>query len=285
MIKTLALVLKKQNIGETDRILTIISPTLGKKRVIVRAVRRPLSKLSGHLDTFMLSQIILTDEHDLPKITSALLTESFEKIRDSLVLTKRAFNISKLIERVILEEFPQRPIFQLTIDTLLRINENNPWEATWLYFLSRLTDNLGLGLGSFNCSGCKKPIKSSGSWLVEDRQLVCSECIKDVDDSRQTAGITGGNNLLGRATSQRFIRDRSSLQDRNRRLQTVVVHTNSVELAANSVKLLLLLRQKPFEMIKRINIPAKNASEVEEVFLREVTQWLSKPWMHYSGLS
>ena len=81
MFKTFAIILKKQNIGETDRILTIMSPTLGKKRVVVRGIRRPLSKLAGHLDTLMLSQIMLTDEPDLPKVTGAYLTESFDNIR------------------------------------------------------------------------------------------------------------------------------------------------------------------------------------------------------------
>lgn len=89
MIKTLAIVLKKQNLGETDRILTIFSPSLGKKRVVAKAIRKPLSKLSGHLDTFMVSQIILTEKDELPTITGAELVESFEFLRESLPELKK----------------------------------------------------------------------------------------------------------------------------------------------------------------------------------------------------
>jgi DNA repair protein RecO (recombination protein O) len=133
MIKTLGLILKKQSIGETDRIITILSPSLGKKRVVARAVRKPLSKLSGHLDTFMISQLILTDENELPKVTSAVLVESFESLRASLPLVEQAYAISKITERVILEDVPQQTMFRITVDALSRIDEGVAWPNVWLH--------------------------------------------------------------------------------------------------------------------------------------------------------
>lgn len=241
MIKTLGLILKKQNIGETDRIITIFSPQLGKKRIIARAVRRPLSKLAGHLDTLMVSQLILTDEPDLPKVTSAVLVESFRTIRGSLELTNRAFSLCRIVERVILEDVSQRPIFQLTVDAFDRLNTSQKWLPTWLFFLSGLADRLGLGVSHFTCRNCHQQLTTAAWWSLIDRRFTCSNC--------RTCTESG------------------------------------MKLNANSIKLLQVLRRKPFSFLAAIQIPQANAQEVEELLLREITEWFNRPWQSYSGLA
>ena len=176
MIKTLALILKKQNLGETDRIVTIFSPSLGKKRVVAKAVRKPLSKLAGHLDTMMVSQLMITDKPELPKIISASLVESFEHLRTNLPELEKAYAVSKITERVIIEDVPQQAIFQLTVDTLVRINQQDPFSIIWLKFLFDLAKLLGLGMTAFNCRKCQKKITGSCKWAEVERVFYCDEC-------------------------------------------------------------------------------------------------------------
>lgn len=240
MQKTLGLVLKKQNLGETDRILTIFSPTLGKKRVVARAVRRPTSKLAGHLDTLMVSQIILTDKPDLPQITSAVLVESFEAVRNSLTRVDRAFAVTKIVERVIIEDVPQQSVFQLTLDAIARLDQGSRWPAVWLMFLSTLTNQLGLGVGHFNCEQCGQKIATDCYWLSNDRVFRCRDC-----------GVGGHE---------------------------------AIELKFNAVKLLNLLRQKNFPLLERLDLPNDIARPVEELLLREITDWFNKPWSSYASL-
>lgn len=240
MQKTLALVLKKQNLGETDRIITIFSPVLGKKRVVARAVRKPLSKLAGHLDTFMISQLILTDHDDLPKVTSAVLVESFEQLRSSYQLLERAFAVSKIVERVIVEDVSEQTIFQLTLDTLTRLDIGYPWQSVWLVFLNDLTEKLGIDISDFGCGNCGQLIQESAYWAQTERRLFCRGCGAAGNDTRIIQG--------------------------------------------NTVKLLKLLRQKPFTAIHAIKVPTAVAKETEEIFLREITQWFNKPWQSYTAL-
>lgn len=241
MRKTLGLVIKKQNYGETDRIITIFSPDLGKKRIIAKAIRRPTSKLAGHLDTMMLSQLMLTDSDDLPRVTSAVLAEPFEEIRADLRSTERAFAITKVVERIILEDVSQRAIFQLTLDAIARLNSGQKWRAVWVFFLSELANELGLGPGDFMCRQCHRKLTGGGFWHFEDRQFVCRLC-------------------LGEALHGIFLEE-------------------------NSVKLLQLLRKNQFMTMSRIHIPIENAKQVEELLLREITQWFNRPWSAYAGLA
>jgi len=181
MIKTLALVLKKQDLGETDRILTIFSPDLGKKRIIAKAVRRPLSKLAGHLDTLMLSELILTDEENLPKVTSANSAETFTSIRRSLAATQKAFAITKIIDRILLEDVAQRPLFRLTVESLSKLNNQQSWQLIWLAFLSGVSTQLGLGVTDLTCRFCKKGLRGSAYWLIDERHFSCQDCPRLMD--------------------------------------------------------------------------------------------------------
>ncbi len=242
MQKTLGLILKKQNIGETDRIITIFSPSLGKKRIIARAVRRTTSKLAGHLDTFMVSQLMLTDHPDLPKVTSAQLIEPFEAVRGSLISLERAFAITKIIERVIVEDVSQQSIFQLTLDALSRMNDGQKWPAVWLYFLGTLTNRLGLAVNDFDCLSCGKRIDGPAWWVYSERRFACRGCVATKDQEK-------------------------------------------VALEFNSVKLLRLLQSRPYAAIQSINFNEIIGQQVEEVLLREVTEWFNKPWLSYASLA
>ena len=45
--KTEAIVLRTMDLGEADRVLTVLTPRLGKLRVIAKGVRRPRSRIGG----------------------------------------------------------------------------------------------------------------------------------------------------------------------------------------------------------------------------------------------
>ena len=181
MIKTKALVIKKQNYRETDRILTIFSPDFGKKTIIARGIRKPLSKMSGHLDTLMLAQIILTHDQELPTVTSCQLIGPFDNIRKSYKKTNQASAVIKLIDKVVLENINQDQFFNLTINTLINIDEDRSWEHNWLYFLHNVLVLLGLEPGNFVCHDCKKK-ETSGYKNIGDRNFVCCDCVKENSD-------------------------------------------------------------------------------------------------------
>lgn len=242
MQKTLGLILKKQNIGETDRIITVFSPSLGKKRVIARGVRKTTSRLAGHLDTFMVSQLMLTDHLDLPKVTSAQLIEPFEAIRGSLPSLERAFAITKIIERVIVEDVSQQSVFQITLDALSRMNDGQKWPAVWLYFLGTLTNRLGLALNDFQCLSCGQKIDGPAWWLPGERRFACRGCFATKGEEK-------------------------------------------ISLEFNSVKLLRLLQSQTYPAVLTIKFSQPIGRQVEEVLLREITEWFNKPWLSYASLA
>lgn len=57
--QTEAVIIRKTRLGEADRILTLYTPRLGKIHAVAKGVRRPRSKMAGHLELLTHSQISL----------------------------------------------------------------------------------------------------------------------------------------------------------------------------------------------------------------------------------
>jgi len=59
LYKTEGIVLRSMDLGEADRVLTVLTPRLGKLRVIAKGIRRPRSRLGGGLEPFSDVHLVL----------------------------------------------------------------------------------------------------------------------------------------------------------------------------------------------------------------------------------
>ena len=57
--KTAAIVLRHRKLGEADKILTLFTPNYGKLDAVAKGVRRPTSKLAGHVEPLTYSSLLL----------------------------------------------------------------------------------------------------------------------------------------------------------------------------------------------------------------------------------
>ena len=55
---TEAVILRRIDFGEADRILTLFTPNYGKVRAVAKGVRRTTSRLAGHLEPFTRTQLL-----------------------------------------------------------------------------------------------------------------------------------------------------------------------------------------------------------------------------------
>lgn len=77
-LRTKAIVLKRTNYGEADRILQLLTPE-GKKSVMAKGVRREKSKLAGGIELFSVSEVVIHDgKGELGILTSAKLLEHYD---------------------------------------------------------------------------------------------------------------------------------------------------------------------------------------------------------------
>lgn len=78
--QTQAIILRRTNYGEADRILRMLTP-LGQRSAIAKGVRREKSKLAGGIELFAVSDIVITSGRgDLGILTSSRLVKFYRHI-------------------------------------------------------------------------------------------------------------------------------------------------------------------------------------------------------------
>src|SRR3990172_13347205 len=84
LYRTEAVILRRQDLGETDRLLTLFSPAQGKLRVVAKGVRRPGSRKAGHLEPFSRVDLLLARGRELDVITQAEAVSLYPHLREDL---------------------------------------------------------------------------------------------------------------------------------------------------------------------------------------------------------
>jgi DNA repair protein RecO (recombination protein O) len=97
--RTLAIVLRRTNYGEADRILQLLTPE-GKKSVIARGVRREKSKLAGGIELFAVCDIVISQgKGDLGILTSARLVQFYRHILEDYDTLQFGYEVVKQVTK------------------------------------------------------------------------------------------------------------------------------------------------------------------------------------------
>jgi DNA repair protein RecO (recombination protein O) len=113
-----AIILKRSDLGEADRILTLFTPYKGKFHAVAKGSRRPVSKLAGHLDLLSRSQLQLALGRNLDIVTQAEVRENFLRLRTELWHMTCGFYLAELVDRFVEERVPHSDIYALLLQTL-----------------------------------------------------------------------------------------------------------------------------------------------------------------------
>lgn len=134
-LRTLALVLRRTNYGEADRILNLLTPE-GKISAIARGVRKEKSKLASNIEMFCLIDLsIHKGKGDLSIITSAKLLKFYSNLITDLEKLELASLILKKAN-TITDDISSRELFEIVKQTLeaLNNNVNKTLVETWFWF-------------------------------------------------------------------------------------------------------------------------------------------------------
>lgn len=96
-VRTRAIVLRRTNYGEADRIVQLMTPE-GKRSVMARGVRREKSKLAGGIELFAVSDVVINEgKGDLGILTSARLVHFYRHIMEDYDRLQFGYEVIKVI--------------------------------------------------------------------------------------------------------------------------------------------------------------------------------------------
>ncbi len=98
-LRTRAIVLRRTNYGEADRIVQLLTPT-GKHSVMAKGVRREKSRLAGGIELFAICDVVIsTGKGELGILTSARLVQFYNHIMEDYDRMQFAYAVIKLVTK------------------------------------------------------------------------------------------------------------------------------------------------------------------------------------------
>lgn len=172
-----AVVLRHNDWGEADRILTLYTHEMGKVRAIAKGVRKVRSRKAGHLEPFTHVNLMLAQGRDLMIVTQAETIDPYMALRENLLLPTYAAYVVELLDRFTFEEGENPALHRLLVDTLSRLNTGGVPDMVVRYYEMRLLDLTGFRPQLFNCVGCGNEIQAEDQYFsAEQGGALCPRC-------------------------------------------------------------------------------------------------------------
>jgi len=146
LYKARGVIIKRANLGDTDRLVTVYSEDFGKILVKAKSVRKNQAKLKGHLELFLYSHLMIAPGRGFDIITGAETIEPFSKLRNSLSSLAAGYYLAELIDKLIVGPEKDENIWSLFLSSLKQLNQVRcDTKAVVGNFESRLVEFLGYG--------------------------------------------------------------------------------------------------------------------------------------------
>jgi DNA repair protein RecO (recombination protein O) len=120
-------------LGESDRLMTILTPEYGLIRAVAPGARKYKSRLRGRSELFVINDLLLVKGRSLDKITQAETQESYPKLSRDLGKLTISQYLAELVLYLALSEQPQVELYSLFNEHLSRIEKLNSPENLFPY--------------------------------------------------------------------------------------------------------------------------------------------------------
>ncbi len=174
---TEAIVLRRSDLGEADRLLTLFSKEFGKLRAVAKGARKPQSRKTGHVELFMRSRFLLAEGRDLPIVTQAELVEAYAPLRADLVRATYAAYACELLDRFTSDNDRHSDMYELLSQALGWFAGNADLLLAARVYELRLLDMAGYRPQLHECLRCREAIREQDQFFsAELGGLLCPNC-------------------------------------------------------------------------------------------------------------
>lgn len=192
-IKTNGIIISENNFGDSDKMLTMLTPGLGKISCVAKGARRTKSALLAGTQLLCFGEYLMYKGANTYNINSCETIEVFYNIRTDLDKLKYAVHITKIIRDVTEENQNCYKILQLFLNTLYVISETDKdLNLILAIFKLRLLSILGFTPRVNECTNCREK-KIITHFSIKDNGFKCETCsIQDkgsikINESTQSA--------------------------------------------------------------------------------------------------
>lgn len=182
VVKTKGIVLAQHNMGDNDKMITILTPDLGKIGCAAKGARRPKSALMAGTQFLCFADFVIYKGVNSYNINSCDPIEIFYNVRLDIDKLKYASEVCKIASDVTDENQSSYKILQLVLNTVYMISESDKdLDFILSVFKLRLLSIIGFRPIVEHCCNCDNK-DNLVYFSFMDNGLKCSACGK-VDKS------------------------------------------------------------------------------------------------------
>ncbi len=177
-VKTKGIIIAEKMMSDFDKMLTILTPNMGKIECMAKGARRPKSLLMAGTQFLCFGDYLLYKGSENYSMNSCETIELFYNIRIDLDKLKYAAYITKIINDVTTENQNNYKVLQLFLNTLYVIsNTDKDLELVTSIFRIRLLSIIGYRPEIRECKICKQK-ENLSKFSIKDNGFKCANCAK-----------------------------------------------------------------------------------------------------------
>ena len=177
IVRTDGIVLRHVNFGENDRILTILSPTLGLVTVSARGCRKATSRMLSASELFTAGEYLLYENEGRFTLSSFSLQENFYPLRNDFTRLSHGVYWLALCEATAQPGEDCVRLFKMLLLSLAVLTYGElPERPLTAVFLMQFSALAGFEPCLDVCARCGKPLEAPMRYDAEHGGACCAKC-------------------------------------------------------------------------------------------------------------
>lgn len=177
-ISDLGIVLRSHKLGESDKILRIMTREHGKRSAVAKGIRKTTSRFGGRLEPLTCARLLLHRGRNMDTIKQTEIQTSFREVREDLDLFVNASAMAELVDNITVEQESHPELFDLFF-TGLELLRDRPGDAPFIraFFEFRVMASSGFELMVSRCAACGGALSTGEvSFSLRLGGKLCEEC-------------------------------------------------------------------------------------------------------------
>ena len=121
MYRTTGVVLRTYKLGESDRIIVLLTEQHGKVRAVAKGVRKTKSKFGGRLEPMSHIQLLLHEGRDLDIVNQVDTVESLAPLMVDLDHMTRGMAVLEAVDQMAMDREPNPQLYRMLVGVLRTI--------------------------------------------------------------------------------------------------------------------------------------------------------------------
>lgn len=177
LIVTPALVVRRADYSDYDRMVTLFSPEMGRIDAIARGCRRPKSPLVNAVEPFTSGEFQLYERRERYTLEQCQISEDYYALRTDYEKLCHGVYWLKLLDAAILPDTPAPALFITTLRALAHLNWGElPPELVTMAFEMHFMALNGFAPRMDACLRCGRPIDGDARFDPAQGGAVCLRC-------------------------------------------------------------------------------------------------------------